>query len=44
VELQSELVGLLLMVLGIGIGFNLRELRLERLKERATLRKRAPRR
>ena len=43
-ELQSELVGLLLMVLGIGIGFNLRELRLERLKERAAVRKRAPRR
>ena len=32
VELQSELVGLLLMVLGIGIGFNLRELRVDRLK------------
>jgi hypothetical protein len=35
-EMPAELVALLLMVLGIGIGFNLREMAVERLKARAT--------
>jgi hypothetical protein len=42
--MHTELIGLLLMVLGIGIGFNLREMAMERLRERAALRKRDPRR
>jgi hypothetical protein len=37
--MSTELVGLLLMVLGIGIGFNLREMAAERFKARAGGRK-----
>ena len=42
--MSTELVGLLLMVLGIGIGFNVRELAKGRLKARTECRKRPPRR
>jgi hypothetical protein len=38
-EVPAELVALLLMVLGVGIGFNLREMAVERLKARAAGRK-----
>ena len=37
--MTTELVGMLLMVLGIGIGFNLREMAAERLKARSAVRK-----
>ena len=40
VEMYPELVGLLLMVLGVGIGFNLREMAADRLRARAGDRKR----
>jgi hypothetical protein len=43
VEMPAELLGVLLMVLGIGIGFNLREMAQERLKARLAGRKRSPR-
>ena len=42
--MSTELVGLLLMVLGIGIGFNVRELTKDRLRARTDFRKRPPRR
>ncbi len=36
---SKDLVGLLLMVLGIGIGFNVREIALERLRARNRVRR-----
>ncbi len=42
-EVTTELVGLLMMVLGIGIGFNLREIASDRLKARRAMDKRTPR-